>query len=116
MSIDALVEVSRYYGNNPDYVLAGGGNTSWKTKDTLYVKASGFSLAEAARDSFVEIDRKALELILEKKYPPSAEDRESAVLKDMMAARRQGEKRPSVEALLHGLFLFPLLFSSTRRW
>jgi len=111
MSIDALVEVSRYYGNNPGYVLAGGGNTSWKNEDSLFVKASGFSLAEAEAGSFVEMDRKALALILEKTYPASGDQRESMILSDMMAAKKPGqsEKRPSVEALLHDIMPFPFV-------
>ena len=108
MSLDALIELSRFYGGNPEYVLAGGGNTSWKDGDTLYVKGSGFSLAEAAAASFVKMDRKALSLIWEKTYPQSNEERESAVLADMMTARKAGEekKRPSVEALLHDILPF----------
>ncbi|MDR1803883.1 MAG: class II aldolase/adducin family protein [Treponema sp.] len=106
--MEALVEISRFYGGNPDYVLAGGGNTSWKDKDTLYVKASGSSLAEAAADSFVKMDRNALALIWEKEYPPSGPERESAVLADIMASRNAGEeaKRPSVEVLLHDILPF----------
>lgn len=108
MSIEELVEISRYYGKNPDYILAGGGNTSWKDGDTLYVKGSGFSLAEASSDSFVKMDRTALSGILTKTYPESSAERESAVLADMMAARKPGEesKRPSVEALLHDIVPF----------
>ena len=107
MSIEALVEVSRFYGSNADYVLAGGGNTSWKDVKTLYVKGSGMSLADVSPDSFVSMDRKALAQIWEKKYPESSEERESAVLADMMAARKSGvEKRPSVEALLHDIIPF----------
>ena len=108
MSIEALVELSRFYGNNPEYILAGGGNTSWKDGDTLFVKSSGFSLADATADSFVKMNRKALALIWEKTYPQSSEQRESAVLADMMAAKKPGEeqKRPSVEALLHDILLF----------
>jgi rhamnose utilization protein RhaD (predicted bifunctional aldolase and dehydrogenase) len=108
MSIETLTEISRYYGKNPDYVLAGGGNTSWKDKDTLYVKGSGTSLAEAVPDSFVKMDRKALAMIWEKQYPESSDERESAVLIDLMAARKPGEekKRPSVETLLHGILPF----------
>ena len=108
MSLEALAEISRYYGKNPDYVLGGGGNTSWKDNDTLYVKASGSSLAEASVDSFVKMDRKALSVILEKKYPVNDKERESAVLADMMSAKRASEeaKRPSVEALLHEIFPF----------
>jgi rhamnose utilization protein RhaD (predicted bifunctional aldolase and dehydrogenase) len=108
MSIEALVEISRYYGGNPDYVLAGGGNTSWKDDNTLYVKASGFLLAEAAADSFVTLDRKVLALIWEKTYPESGEEREKAVLADLLAASKQGEEqnRPSVETLLHDIIPF----------
>jgi len=108
MSLEALIEMSRFYGGNPEYVLAGGGNTSWKDGDTLYVKGSGFSLADASAGSFVKMDRKALSLIWEKTYPQSNEERESAVLADMMAAKKAGEeqKRPSVEALLHDILPF----------
>jgi len=108
MSLEALTEISRYYGKNPEYILAGGGNTSWKDEDTLYVKASGTSLAEAVPDSFVKMDRKALARIWEKQYPESSDERESAVLADLMAARKPGEekKRPSVETLLHDILPF----------
>jgi len=108
MSLGALTEISRYYGKNPDYVLAGGGNTSWKDEDTLYIKGSGISLAEAVPDSFVKMDRKALAMIWEKRYPESNDERESAVLVDLMAARKAGEekKRPSVETLLHDILPF----------
>jgi len=108
MSLETLAEISRYYGNNHDYVLAGGGNTSWKDGETLYIKASGTSLAEAVPDSFVKMDRKALARIWEKQYPESSDERESAVLADLMAARKAGEekKRPSVETLLHDILPF----------
>jgi len=108
MSLEELTEISRYYGNDPNYVLAGGGNTSWKDRETLYVKASGTSLAEAVPDSFVKMDRKALAGIWEKQYPESSDERESAVLADLMAARKPGEekKRPSVETLLHDILPF----------
>jgi len=108
MSLEALAEISRFYGKNPDYVLAGGGNTSWKDEATLYVKGSGISLAEAAPDSFVKMDRNALAMIWKKNYPESSDERENAVLMDLMAARKAGEekKRPSVETLLHDILPF----------
>ena len=114
MNLNELTEVSRYYGNKSGYVLAGGGNTSCKNEDTLYIKASGFSLAEASADSFVGMDRKALALIWEKEYSVPGDDdpfesrRESEVLSDMMAARKAGQeqKRPSVETLLHDIIPF----------
>ena len=108
MSLEALTEISRFYGRNGDFVLAGGGNTSWKDGDTLYVKGSGMALADVTPDSFVRMDRRALAAIWEKKYPQESDERESAVLADMMAARKAGEerKRPSVEALLHDILPF----------
>ena len=108
MSVESLVAISRHYGADPEYVLAGGGNTSWKDEETLYVKASGFALADVTADSFVKMDRAALARIWEKAYPESDAERESAVLSDMMSAKKAGEeqKRPSVEALLHDLLPF----------
>ena len=108
MSLEILVEISRHYGANPDYVLAGGGNTSFKDGETLYVKGSGMSLADAVPEAFVKMDRKALAAIWRKNYPAASAERESAVLADMMAARKAGEenKRPSVEALLHDILPF----------
>jgi rhamnose utilization protein RhaD (predicted bifunctional aldolase and dehydrogenase) len=74
----------------------------------MYVKGSGMPLADAAADSFVRMDRAALARIWDRHYPEASEERESAVLADMMAARMPGEeqKRPSVEALLHDLIPF----------
>ena len=108
MSVQELAKISRFYGANPDYVIAGGGNTSFKDKDYLYVKASGTSLAGAEPGDFVKMDRAALAKIWKKTYPAGADARESAVLADMMAARAPGEekKRPSVETLLHGILPF----------
>jgi rhamnose utilization protein RhaD (predicted bifunctional aldolase and dehydrogenase) len=103
--LDALVELSRRYGSDPDWVLAGGGNTSWKEQGRLYVKASGASLADIGPGGFCEIDRGRLDAIWSAPYPAAAEAREAAVLSDLMAARAPGEaKRPSVETLMHGLF------------
>lgn len=103
--LDALVEISRRYGSDPAWVLAGGGNTSWKEPGRLYVKASGTSLADISAEGFCEIDRGRLDAIWSASYPADTEAREAAVLADLMAARAPGEsKRPSVETLMHGLF------------
>jgi rhamnose utilization protein RhaD (predicted bifunctional aldolase and dehydrogenase) len=105
MNIQDLVDISRYYGADPDYVIAGGGNTSFKDDATLYIKGSGSSLAEAEAERFVRMDRGRLNAIWEKTYPEEKDAREKAVLADMMAARMEGEerKRPSVETLLHDI-------------
>jgi rhamnose utilization protein RhaD (predicted bifunctional aldolase and dehydrogenase) len=108
MSVEELVEVSRFYGADPDYVIAGGGNTSFKDGSTLYIKGSGTALADMSAEGFVRMDREALGKIWKKTYPRDMEERESAVLADMMAARKSGEegKRPSVETLLHDMLPF----------
>jgi rhamnose utilization protein RhaD (predicted bifunctional aldolase and dehydrogenase) len=107
MSLEELAEISRYYGSNPEYVIAGGGNTSFKDENYLYIKASGTSLANLESGDFVKMERDKLGQIWGKAYPEDSEGREAAVLADMMAARAPGEeKRPSVETLLHDLLRF----------
>lgn len=105
MDVNALVEMSHRYGASSEFVLAGGGNTSYKTEDTLFVKGSGTALATISESGFVRMDRKKLSAMLEKSYSENETEREAQVLADMMAARCTGEeaKRPSVETLLHDL-------------
>ncbi len=103
--LNALAQMSNRYGADPSYVLAGGGNTSYKNEENLYIKGSGTSLATIRPEDFVVMDRKALDKMWTANYPAGEADRESAVLEDMMAARVPGEsRRPSVETLLHQLF------------
>lgn len=106
MSLSILVQYSHRYGKNPEFVLAGGGNTSYKTDDILYIKGSGTSLSTIQEEEFVKIDRPSLAKIWDKTYSNCEKEREAQVLADMMAARLPGEeaKRPSVETLLHNLF------------
>jgi rhamnose utilization protein RhaD (predicted bifunctional aldolase and dehydrogenase) len=103
--IRKLVALSRRYGKDPEWVLAGGGNTSFKDESTLYVKASGTSLGGIDESGFCSIDRLRLDAMWKASYPADTEAREAAALADLMAARKPGEaKRPSVETLMHGLF------------
>ena len=100
-----LVALSRRYGSDPAWVLAGGGNTSYKNESTLWVKASGSSLGTIGVEGFCAIDRARLDAIWDRKYPDNADEREAAALADLMGSRAQGEtKRPSVETLMHGFF------------
>jgi rhamnose utilization protein RhaD (predicted bifunctional aldolase and dehydrogenase) len=100
-----LVALSRRYGSDPEWVLAGGGNTSFKDSSRLYVKASGTSLGAISASGFCEMDRAELDAMWNVKYPEESEAREAAALADLMASRAPGEtKRPSVETLMHGLF------------
>jgi rhamnose utilization protein RhaD (predicted bifunctional aldolase and dehydrogenase)/NAD(P)-dependent dehydrogenase (short-subunit alcohol dehydrogenase family) len=105
MSVLKLREMSNKYGSNPEYVLAGGGNTSFKDNEFLYVKGSGTSLATIDESGFVKLDRSKLAAIFTNTYPKDDAAREAAVLKDMMNARTPGEtKRPSVETVLHDVY------------
>jgi len=103
-----LIELSRFYGENPDFVLAGGGNTSYKDDETLFIKASGVSLAGITPDGFVRVNRVKLSRIWEKQYSESDEESDLQILQDILESREKGEERnrPSVETLLHSLFPF----------
>ncbi len=103
--LETLIAVSRQYGGNPDFVLAGGGNTSCKSGESMFVKASGTQLGTIGADGFSEIDLGKLNRIWSSSYSPDKDIREEQVLADLMASRVDPEsRRPSVETLLHGLF------------
>ena len=107
MSIERLVSISQRYGKDPEYVLLGGGNTSLKKDGILYVKASGHALSDIQAGGFAALDLEALDQIWKRKYPDDDDQREAAVLEDLMACRLAEEtKRPSVEALLHAILPF----------
>ncbi len=100
-----LIEVSNKYGSDENYVLAGGGNTSFKDEEYLYVKASGTSLKTITEEGFVKISREKLNYVLSAEYSSDVKIREEEVLKNLNAAVVSGG-RPSVEASLHGLMKF----------
>ena len=105
VGLSELVQLSHRYGADPRWVLAGGGNTSYKDRTRLWIKASGTTLATIDAEGFVGIDRAPLGRILSRNYPTDHAERERLVLADLLAARIPGaEKRPSVETLLHDLF------------
>jgi rhamnose utilization protein RhaD (predicted bifunctional aldolase and dehydrogenase) len=66
--LELLVEISRKYGQDSRFVIAGGGNTSFKTQDKLWVKASGHSLGTITEGGFAILDRKQLDAISTKEY------------------------------------------------
>ncbi len=108
MSINDLIKISNKYGKDPNFVLAGGGNTSYKDSEYLYIKGSGTTLATITAEGFVKMNRAKLNAMFDKKYSDDAALRESEVLEDMMDAREKSElnKRPSVETLLHNLIQY----------
>ncbi|MFH1880695.1 MAG: SDR family NAD(P)-dependent oxidoreductase [Bacillota bacterium] len=103
--MNQLTAMSRKYGGDGRYVLAGGGNTSVKADGVLYVKASGTRLSDIEEGGFVRMDMGKISTMFHKTYPKEDRRRESEALQDMMDARLAGEtNRPSVECMLHGLF------------
>ncbi|MEM6332007.1 MAG: class II aldolase/adducin family protein [Planctomycetota bacterium] len=110
-ALEQLVELSRWFGNTPGWIVAGGGNTSYKTPNTLYVKASGFALADITPNGFVALDRRKLDAMLVNDWPAEEAAREAAFKDAVMAARRDPDdaRRPSVEALLHHLVDAPFV-------
>jgi rhamnose utilization protein RhaD (predicted bifunctional aldolase and dehydrogenase)/NAD(P)-dependent dehydrogenase (short-subunit alcohol dehydrogenase family) len=105
LALAKLIEMSRRYGADPEFVLAGGGNTSYKTADTLWVKASGYSLADIDADGFVELSRAKLAELLAADLGTDSRAREEQFKARVMAARERPEqgRRPSVESVLHHL-------------
>ncbi len=99
-----LVEISNKYGQNEDFVLAGGGNTSFKDNGYMYIKAAGAALSEITADGFVKMSQAELSSIWEKSYPEDGTALEAHVMHDVLRSRAINEdKRPSAETLLHSI-------------
>jgi rhamnose utilization protein RhaD (predicted bifunctional aldolase and dehydrogenase)/NAD(P)-dependent dehydrogenase (short-subunit alcohol dehydrogenase family) len=99
--IEQLIAVSHKYGNDRRYVIAGGGNTSYKDAEKIWVKASGYALATITEEGFAVLDRKLLNVIAEKKYSADAVEREEEVKNDLATACITKDRRPSVETSMH---------------
>lgn len=101
--IEQLIEISRFYGADSRFVIAGGGNTSYKNAEKIWVKASGSSLATITEDGFAILDRSLLNPMSEKQYSQNATEREEQVKNDLAAATITKGKRPSVETSMHNI-------------
>lgn len=100
-AIQDLIDISRYYGSDNRFVIAGGGNTSYKNQEKLWVKASGSSLATITEEGFAVLDREKLNQMSEKVYSTDASEREEQVKNDLADATLTKGKRPSVETSMH---------------
>lgn len=98
-----LVNISRHYGGNPEYVIAGGGNSSFKNESHIWIKASGISLETIDIDGFVCLSREKLKKIEDKEYSKDTVAREQEVKNDLSAAIVDSSLRPSVETSLHNI-------------
>jgi rhamnose utilization protein RhaD (predicted bifunctional aldolase and dehydrogenase)/NAD(P)-dependent dehydrogenase (short-subunit alcohol dehydrogenase family) len=100
---------SRLIGSDPDLVLHGGGNTSWKDTQTdrfgekqrvIWVKASGFDLGRMGPEGFTAL---TLDSLLRLAELPALSDA------DMVAEVKRARLNPdaaaaSIEAIVHALF------------
>jgi NAD(P)-dependent dehydrogenase (short-subunit alcohol dehydrogenase family)/rhamnose utilization protein RhaD (predicted bifunctional aldolase and dehydrogenase) len=106
--IAQLIEISRFYGQNKEYVIAGGGNTSYKDEKTIWIKSSGQPLAYLDETGLVELSREKLRNISGKKYSDDPVQREEEVKNDLSNSMIDPghSKRPSVETSLHELIRY----------
>lgn len=99
--LQEITELSHEFGTI-EYVRGGGGNTSVKDAETLWVKPSGTTLGGLTAEAFVAMDRKKLGGLYDVESPKDPSEREALVKDVMMGSRLEGaEGRPSVEAPLH---------------
>ena len=101
--IQDLISISQFYGRDSRFVIAGGGNTSYKNSDKIWVKASGSSLATINEEGFAVLDRALLNPMSEKQYSSNADEREEQVKNDLANANLTKGKRPSVETSMHNV-------------
>lgn len=104
--IDDLIAISRKFGQDSRFVIAGGGNTSYKDENRLWVKASGHALATITEDGFAVLDRTLLNEMGEKAYNEDTAIREEQVKNDLAVACVTKDRRPSVETSLHNCMGF----------
>lgn len=104
--IEDLIAISRKFGQDSRFVIAGGGNTSYKDKNRLWVKASGHALATITEDGFAVLDRALLNEMGEKAYNEDTAIREEQVKNDLSVACITKDRRPSVETSLHNCMGF----------
>jgi len=106
--IKELIEISRFYGSDREYVIAGGGNTSFKDDRTIWVKASGQPLAELTEGGLVALSREKLLEISNKRYSDDPVEREDQVKTDLFKSIIDTSRnlRPSVETSLHEMIRY----------
>ncbi len=105
--LKTITRLSNILGSDPEFVLAGGGNTSCKDDKFLYVKPSGVSLAKITEKDFVKMDRSIIRECFAWNNFADAAEREAKIKSLMAYAVAPGSSgRPSVEAPLHEIIDF----------
>ncbi|HEV8147583.1 MAG TPA: class II aldolase/adducin family protein [Bryobacteraceae bacterium] len=98
-----LRRLSARIGRNLDLVQAGGGNTSLKEGDTLWVKASGMWLVDAEKeDMFLPVQMRDILRCVDESIDYVADYGSSA-------GGNTGALRPSVETAMHAVLPHPVV-------
>jgi len=100
--LDLRVYSSNILGKNDELVLHGGGNTSVKIDDILYVKGSGWDLVSIKAEGFASVNLEGLKQMAKLKKLSD---------KDMVSKQKElminkSAPNPSVEAILHSIIPF----------
>jgi rhamnose utilization protein RhaD (predicted bifunctional aldolase and dehydrogenase) len=93
------VYTSQLLGQEKSLVLHGGGNTSVKIDNTLYVKGSGWNLDTIEKGGFSPVN---LDVLLEMATRESLSDTQM-VAEQRAAMEEQSFPNPSIEAILHAI-------------
>ena len=106
-----MVDLSRRFGADPQFVRAGGGNSSAKADGVLYIKPSGVSLATLTEESLIALAIEPLLELLEGGGTPGSTPGSDEVLRVAESARLSpaDNRRPSVELLFHALLPEPIV-------
>ena len=109
-NLKELIEVSRQYGKDKTFVIAGGGNTSFKDENNIWIKASGAALETIDENGFVCLSREKLKIVSSKTYSEDSTLREAEVKADLAdAIVSTGNNRPSVETSMHEIINYPFV-------
>ncbi len=96
------VYTSRLLGASQDLVLHGGGNTSVKIDNLLYVKGSGWDLATIEKEGFPAVN---LDVLKEMATREKLSDTQM-VIEQKEAMVDKTSPNPSIEAILHAIIPF----------
>jgi len=102
--LDHLLHLSHLIGQDPRLVQPGGGNTSLKQGDTLYVKGSGTDLRTITREGFTHLSLSRLAALGVAESMTDAE-----MMRFMAGGMLQEGPAPSVETPLHALLPYRVI-------
>ena len=128
-ALDRLIKMSKYAGQRFDLVQAGGGNTSVKFGDHMYIKASGYLLSELSETTgHTIVKTNAVVAILDDASVLQVTDKkekDAAASKKLQRTKVTDGPRPSIETYLHAvLYTYTLhvhaiavnIFTSQKNW